>query len=1063
MPNYVAYHVHSDLSLLDSCTNFKAYVDRAVELGQTAIASTEHGKPLQWIEKKMYCDQKGIKFLFGVEAYLTRDLFQRDPKTGESHKVRDNYHTILIARDYAGLQEINRAITISTDENHTYYANRLTFQEFCNLSDHVITTSACLASPLNKLSLSDPWYEKLLQRYDFLEIQPHNCPEQIQFNQTLAILARRYRKPLIAATDAHSLNAYKAECRSLLMDAKNQHYEGEDAMDLTYKSYDELVAAFQLQNALPKALCLEAIENTNLLADMVQDFDLDLALKYPKLYGSSEADREKLTETTYRKFHDKLSSGVIPQSEKEGFESSLQEELRVFEKIDMSGYILCMSELVSWCWEHDIPIGPARGSVGGSRVAYVTDIIDLDPERWHTVFSRFANEDRREVGDIDIDCIDTDRPKIFEYLINRFGRDYTARVPTWGTAEAAATIELIFRGLRNRWEVSHGGDGKKISPENPYQIKACDAVKQEYEQSPEAAREKHPDIFYYFDGIFGTKTNQSVHAAGMVVSPVTLPDNYGCFWKDGELVLDIDMEEIHEVSLVKFDLLVLNTIGIIQDACELAGIPYPKSHLMDFDDPKVWADMMRSPIGIFQMEKPASFRMLREYGTKSIFDMSLVTACIRPSGASYRDDLLAHKPHKNPSPLIDELLKDNNGYLVYQCDTIKFLQQICGLSGSEADNIRRAIGRKDKARLEKALPAILDGYCAKSPQPREVAEQEAKEFIQILEDSASYQFGYNHSIAYCLVGYYCAYLRCYYPGPFITAYLRHPKKEEDVLNGTELAKLYGIPISPVRYELSDANYTWDSTSGVIAKGLSSIKGYGQAICEKLHEAGQKHRAYFVEALSDLDAVSIKSATVAPLIKIDYFRSFGNTVELARILEAFDLLKQGHAAKVSKEKIAETWLEPLVRECATGTNAKGVELKSWTITDMPRLLRGVEETIKAAKLPDVDDRVKIQNQQDILGYVDLVSGKTEDRRRLLVTDVYCLKSKQTGQAWGYALQTRSIGTGKTARLTVYSDLYRKTPIQPMDIIYASGVRKKRDYWYLTSYSLVVGNSASGAPK
>lgn len=141
------------------------------------------------------------------------------------------------------------------------------------------------------------------------------------------------------------------------------------------------------------------------------------------------------------------------------------------------------------------------------------------------------------------------------------------------------------------------------------------------------------------------------------------------------------------------------------------------------------------------MEGDFAFKLLKDFGTSSISDMSLVTACIRPSGASYRDELIAHKTHKNPSPIIDELLKDNYGFLIYQCDTIKFLQQICGLSGSEADNIRRAIGRKDKERLEKALPSILEGYCSNSSQPREIAEQEAKEFLQVIEDSASYQFG----------------------------------------------------------------------------------------------------------------------------------------------------------------------------------------------------------------------------------------------------------------------------------------------------------------------------------
>lgn len=151
--------------------------------------------------------------------------------------------------------------------------------------------------------------------------------------------------------------------------------------------------------------------------------------------------------------------------------------------------------------------------------------------------------------------------------------------------------------------------------------------------------------------------------------------------------------------------------------------------------------MVQDAVGVFQFEGDYAFSSLKRFNPKNIFDMSLVTAAIRPSGASYRDELLAKKVHKNPSPMIDELLKDSLGVLVYQCDTIKFLQQICGLSGSEADNIRRAIGRKQRDRLEKALPSILDGYCAKSPQPREVAEEEAKEFLQVLEDSASYQFG----------------------------------------------------------------------------------------------------------------------------------------------------------------------------------------------------------------------------------------------------------------------------------------------------------------------------------
>ena len=1057
MDNYVSIHTHTDLSLLDSCTDFHLYVDRAVELGQKAIAFSEHGKPLQWIAKKMYCDEKGIKFLFAVECYLTEALTVTDPASGEAKKLKDNYHTILIARDEQGVREINQAITVSTDPEHTYYKNRITFDEFLRLSPHVITTSACLASPLNNLDIKNPWYEKLIQRYDFLEIQPHLHAEQIAFNQQLAILSQQYKKPLIAGTDAHSLSAYKAECRDILLLAKKQSYGDEDAFDLTYKSYDELVAAFRRQDAIPEEMWMGAIQNTNVLADMVEDFELDTALKYPKLYGSSDADREKLVETTWKRFDDKVSSGVIPPEEVDGFKQSLPEELRVFEKIDMSGYILCMSELISWCWENKIPIGPARGSVGGSRVAYVTDIIDLDPEKWHTVFSRFANEDRKEVGDIDVDVIDTDRPRIFEYLINRFGRAYTARVPTWGTAADLAAIELICMGLRNRWEKEHFPDtwkSKQPEPDNPYGVKVCEAIKKEFNSNADRAKANYPDVFYYYDGILGTRTSQGMHAAGMVVSPVTLPDNYGCFWKDGELVLDIDMEEIHEVSLVKFDLLVLNNIGIINDTCQLAGIPYPRTHEINWNDQKVWADMMRSPVGIFQMEGAFAFKLLKDFGTKSIFDMSLVTACIRPSGASYRNDLIAHKPHHNPSPMIDELLKDNNGYLIYQEDVIKFLQQICGLSGSEADNVRRAIARKKEDLLQKLLPRILDGYCSKSDKPRAEAEQEAMEFIQILKDASSYMFGYNHSIAYCLVGYICAWLRCYYPGEFITTYLNHAKNDDDITGGTGLAKEYGIPIEAPRFELSKSVYAYDKEHNVISKGLSSLKGYGEAVCDDLYAVGSTCPQRFTDALRLLNERSIKAAKVAPLIKIDYFATYGNTVELARILNVFDFFKQGTAKKISKDKVAGSPVEDLLKKYATDRNAKGEEMKSYTITDMDGLLHEAEDMILAMHLPDVSLRIKMQNQLEILGYVELTTGKEEDRRKLLVNDCVPLRSNQSGNIWGYAVFTRSIGSGKTARLTLRSWLYNINPIHKSDVIYASNVGKERDYWYLYEYEKVM---------
>lgn len=1142
--NYIAYHVHSELSLLDSTTKFEDYVNRAVELGQKAIAFTEHGNIYQWVAKKMCCDKAGIKYLHGVECYLTEKFIWTDPHTGEESRLRDNYHTILIAKNQAGLQELNDLVSISTRDDHFYYKPRISFNEFLGISKNVIKISACLASPLNRMKVNHSLYERMLKHYDYLEIQPHNHPDQISYNCHLAEMSRKYGIPLIAGTDTHSIDSYKSECRSILQLAKHIEFEDEDSFDLSYKSYDELVEMFRKQNALPEQIFLEAIRNTNRMADSVEDFTLDVSFKYPKLYGAR--DKEVFEQTIKDNLLSKIQEGAITQDQISNFASAIKEECRVFDKIDMSGFMLFMSELVTWCKSNGIPIGFNRGSCGGSRVAYVTNTTDLNPETWHTVFSRFCNEDRKEIGDIDIDVSPSDRDKVYDYIINRFGQENTAFILAIGTIKSKGCIDEICRALGVRWNKEHqhdikdlkdvlralkeldievtfgdardgcttyywdkksnkllfpssmGGtpraelirqlsaeydrikaENEAIFAKNPWVGKISTTIKDELSPIAELAKEagnpgtqkyrdfllnhesykalaaKYPDVFYYFEGLLDVAISQSMHPAGIVASPITLRNNYGTFMADGKEILQIDMECVHEAGLVKYDILGLKNIEIIKDTYALIGKPYPKSHEIDWNDDAVWKDMLRSPIGIFQFESAFAFDSLRKFKTHSIYDMSLVTACIRPSGASYRDELLQRKPHTNPSPIIDDLLKDNLGYLIYQEDTIKFLQEICGLSGSEADNVRRAIGRKQKDRLDKALPSILEGYCSKSSQPREIAEQEAKEFIQIIEDSSNYQFGYNHSIGYCMIGYLCAYLRYYHPYEFITAYLNNANNEDDIKNGSALAELYGIQIVPPRYGLSKDKYIFDAERGVIAKGIESIKYMNRDVANELYAISKTHKPQsFMELLSLMsEESSLDTRQRDILIKIDFFQDFGNIPELSRIVSFYSFFKNGTTKKISKSKL-NGQIYDLVSQYATDRNKDGSESKSFTITDMEGLLSACENTIKSLNLPDLDLKCKIQSQLELMGYIDLTTQNPEDRRKLLVSDVYPMVSKDKGTVWGYALQTRSIGSGKTARLTVRAYTFTKNPIKRFDIIMAKELEKnKSGYWYLLDYEQV----------
>lgn len=1040
--NYIVYHCHSDYSLLDSCTKFRDYADLALKNGQKAIASTEHGKPLGWVSKKMYCDSIGIKFIHGVEIYLTESLTNEN---GE--KVRDNYHTVLLAKNLAGVMELNTLVSTSCDEDHFYYTNRITFDEFLGISDNILSTSACLASPLNKLPDTHPRYMELAQKYDFLEIQAHDHPEQVEFNRRLYALSKKIGKPLIAGTDTHNSTPYKAECRAVLLSAKRKNYGDEDSFDLTYKTYDELVEMFENQGALPEEVYLEAIENTNRLNDAIENFELDTSIKYPILYGSRENDDLKFSEVVEEKFQEKLNSGIIPVEQKEAFRSAIDEEMRVFRKLKMTGFMLSMSELISWCKEQGMAIGTARGSVGGSRIAYVADIIDLNPETWHTVFSRFCNEDRTEIGDIDIDVVESDRPAIFQHIIQRFGADKTARVASFGTVQARGVIDDVGRHLAMKWSKTHGNNG-----ENPYSLKNIEKIKGEFSADEEATKEKYPEIFYYYDGLMDTKVSQSVHPAGMVISPISLKEAYGTFDKDGETCLMMDMEEAHEVGAAKYDFLVLKTVQVIRDTCRNIGIQYPKTNEINWIDEDVWADMIKSPYGVFQFEGGFAFESLKKFVPKNIFDMSLVTACIRPSGASYRDELLARKTHHNPSELIDELLSDNLGYLIYQEDTIKFLQQICGLSGSEADNIRRAIGRKQKDRLDKAMPSILEGYCNKSSQSRDVAENEAREFLQIIEDSASYQFGYNHSVAYCLLGYLCAYYRYYYPIEFVTSFLNNAANDADIQNGTALAKLKGIKIIQPKFGFSRGDYFYTKESNVIAKGLDSIKYMSKAVANELYELSQTNTYQsFSDLLYDIShKTSVDSRQLEILIKIDFFSDFGNQRELFAINDIFEMFKKGEAKQIKKDRIDGTQFEEIVKRYANGKTKKGEEAKSYTLLDVMAIIRECEAKLKTLGVNDLSIPLKAKNFKDIMGYAGYVSGKETDRNKLLITGVYPVRRKKDNEVFGYSVLTQSIGSGKESRMTVFKRKFDKDPIREDDIIVCKRWERDGKYFQLLDY-------------
>ena len=1059
----------------------------------------------------MYANSKGLKYLHGVEVYLTAAL---EPKQ------RDNYHTILIAKNFEGVKEINTLVDLSTQSDHMYYKPRITFDEFFNISDNVIKISACLASPLSKYpnfigklvdekiaeleknketeanriytelnseAAKEAWiedyaaiyntsyeiyveqcveksnnafdlqieevkselenakivYDKLMKTYDYYEIQPHvKSMDQIRYNKMLYEASKKYNKPLIAGTDTHSIDSYKAECRSILQKAKHIEFSNEDEFDLTYKSYDELVDMFKQQGSLPMNVVLEAIENTNRMADSVTDYELDTAFKYPILYDNEE---EVFVERIYRMYHEKLDKGIIQPDPR--YEENIKEELRVFKKIGMVGFMLFMSELVCWCWDNGIPIGFCRGSVGGSTIAYLTDIIDVNPVVWNTVFSRFANEDRKEIGDIDLDIAPSQRHLVYEHIIEKFGADKTAYVLAIGTISDKGTIDEIGRALNMplgdvkqvKAQYSLFTDGitdcndkiKKIESIEGYEnneksLKDLEELRSKLEYNEKSLKDlkekQYPKLFYYFDGLVGTAISQSMHPAGIIVSPVTLPDNYGTFWsKDGKRILSINMEEIHEVSLVKYDLLGLKNIEIIKDTCELAHIPYPKSHTVNWNDEKVWAHIADSPVGIFQFESKFAYDSMKKFECHCVNDLSLVNASIRPSGESYRDRLLAHEPNKNPSELIDKLLEGNHGYLVFQEDVIAFLQKICGMSGSDADNTRRAIARKQIDRLQKALPQILEGYCKMSDKPRAVSEEEAKTFLQIIEDASSYMFGFNHSTGYSMIGYMCAYLRYYYPREFITAYLNNANNEDDIMLGTELAKQLGITIHSIKFRHSIAKYSCDKDG--IYKGIASVKFLNEDAANDLYSIKDEKFNTFIDLLVRISDLKVDSRKLEILIKLDFFEEFGG---IRYLLTCNDLFSKYYGKKqMKKDKALEDGLDfDVLRECS-GKETQ----KTFMELDSAKLLNKLLQNIPNEK---TDMRTKIAYQIENLGYVDIVDKKLAG---------YCV-ALDLNVDYSPRLKLYALANGNTIPVKISKKIFKQNPIRRGDIVKVTNQYKKQ---------------------
>lgn len=1070
MSNYVVYHCHSDISNgttnLDSITKFPKYVEAAKACGMHALGFSEHGNIFEWYFKKKAIEEAGMKYIHACEIYVTMN---------EQEKVRDNYHCVLIARNYDGFLELNRLVSKAFDrsDNHFYYVPRVYISELEATSDNIIVTSACVGGAL-ALSVPEADRNRFLQfmlnnRFRcFFEIQHHRDFNQMDHNKALYKLHQQYGIPLIAGTDTHALDERHVRGRHIMQISKGANYPNEDRWDLTFKSYEELCEAYRQQGALPEEVWMEAIENTNLMAEMVEPFSVDKSNKYPNIYDNPSAT---FREVVYKAAEE--HPYALKRHGREKLYARIEEELAVYDKVGATPYMLLKNYLTSWEREHGIFCGPGRGSVSGSMIAYLLHITEMDSMRFDLNFFRFLNPSRVSLADIDTDYGAEDRDKVKSFMLDDhldLPHIQTAEIITFNTIATKGSIRDIARAFNKLYN-----EGKGTISYTDAEVRAlCDAVDRDGNVD-ETTRSKNKELFEYVDLVTGTIVSIGSHPCGVLISDHDLAAEVGLCTTSGSKypVSCLYMKELDELNWVKWDILGLDNVALINQTCALAGIERLTPDNVDLEDAKAWEEIKNDTTCIFQWESGQAANFLRRFMSKEVITkakqrnpnfsmikwMSFGNGLLRPACASYRDDVADGNTYDNGLPELNDFLAQEAGHVCMQETIMKWLVQFCGYSQAESDTVRRGIAKKKGT--DKLLPEIESRFIEYAPKHYNITAEQAKEvikpFIQTIMDASSYAFSWNHSDAYSCIGYICGYLRTYYPIHFIAAALNvFSADQEKTANIVEYAQQHNIKLLPPRYGHSSATYNIDTEKSVIYKGIASIKYMNTQVAEELYKvASEGEQKYFMDVLQRIVQTSLDTRQLDILIKLDFFAEYGNANHLGVVALWFDLFKQGKAKQISKDKVDGTPLEGIIKGYATDIGTTGKQRKSYIITDMQGLLIACEMYVRSLNIADYEFKVKCDQQNEFLGYIDLTTNREEDRRKLLITDMRPMRSKDGGSVWGYALFTRSIGSGKASRLTLRAKLFEYEPVHKGDVVFAKHVFKNNaGYWYLDDYEVMI---------
>ena len=903
MGDFVHLHLHSEYSLLDGACRIEDIPKRARELGQDAVAITDHGVMYGALKFYKACKREGIKPIIGCEVYVARgSRFEKSPSDAGGGNY---YHLVLLCKNAEGYKNLIALNSLAFTEGF-YSKPRVDKELLRRYSNGLIALSGCLAGELPRLLLAGDEdaaaksaleYAEIFGRENFyIEIQNHGLEQEKQVILPLVRLAQRTGIPLVATNDCHYIRRTDSHIQHVLTCIQtNRTLEEDKAGGGLAFATDEFYMKSGAEMRVLFGHYGDAVENTLKIADSCcLDFELDKVRlpKFPCPDGMSAG--EYLKRLVCDGFDRYAADGKIVLDEKftqHLYAERLKYELSVIGSMGYDDYFLIVWDYVNFAKSHGIPVGPGRGSGAGSLVAYCLGITDVDPIRGELLFERFLNPERVSMPDIDVDFCYNRRDEVIDYVARRYGRERVSQIITFGTLAARAAIRDVGRAMGMSYS-----DVDAVARAVPQElgITISDALKLPDLKALYSSSDSVKELVDTAMALEGMPRNASIHAAGVVITDEAVSEYVPLALCNGTVVTQYDMDTVAELGLLKFDFLALRYLTIIDDAQKHVQKHTPTFEIdrIPMDDKATFELISRGNTGgVFQLESGGMKQMLTNLRPECMDDIEAAIALYRPGPMDAIPTYIANKNDpskiKYPTPLLEPILRPTFGVTVYQEQVMSIFRTVAGYTYGHADIVRRAMSKKKAAVLEAERSDFVRGA-----SERGVDEGVANALFDDMSSFANYAFNKSHAAAYAVISYRTAYLKAHYPAEYFSALLTSVLgNRTKMAEYTAEAEKRGIFVLPPDVNSSNVNFSVTKKNGrsAIRYGLLALKNVGESFIASIISERERGGEFvsFESFLDRMSGVDINKKQLEGLIKSGAFDSM--PTRRSQLLASFEIM------------------------------------------------------------------------------------------------------------------------------------------------------------------------------